>query len=234
MTVLLGLLLISTAPDGEIPSLPASEVAARVEQADARRLSQLAGYTGLRRYTLNNERFGKHAELVVRITFTPPAAKRFEVVSSAGSKVVINRILRKMVDAETEAAGVSRDTRISRANYDFADAGKETINGRRCYVLEAKPKQDTKFLFRGKIWVDSQDFAIVRIQGAPAKNPSFWIRKTEFVHTYDKFGPVWLATRNESHTDARIFGATTVTIEYFEYRVRTDMAQSESQASQQR
>ena len=48
-----------------------------------------------------------------------------------------------------------------------------------------------KFLYRGKIWVDAKDFAVVRIEGEPAKNPSIWIKKTEIAHLpvkVDNFG----------------------------------------------
>jgi len=37
------------------------------------------------------------------------------------------------------------------------------------------------------------------------------------VHRYGKTGPFWLPTLNHSRAEARIFGSTEVTIEYFDY-----------------
>lgn len=56
--------------------------------------------------------------------------------------------------------------------FDFKLAGTETINGHKCYVLEATPKpgyrppnRDTKALtgMRGKMWIDTQEFQWVKV-----------------------------------------------------------------------
>jgi hypothetical protein len=70
---------------------------------------------------------------------------------------------------------------------------------------------------KGRVWVDAEDFAMVQIEGKPAKSPSFWIKSTSFVHRYEKCGPFWFPVSNHSTSDARLFGATEVTIEYFDY-----------------
>lgn len=181
-------------------------------------MSALKQYTSVRRYTLDNRRFNKHAEMVVRMDFTAPGQKRFEVISESGSAIIRNRIFRKMMDSEMEAARAANSD-VTPRNYDFRLLGQEDVRGRKCYVLSTTPKEPNTYLFEGRIWVDAQDFAIVQINGRPAKNPSFWIRKTEFTHQYNKFGPFWLALSNVSHTDAMIFGRTDVTIEYYDYSI---------------
>ena len=57
---------------------------------------------------------------------------------------------------------------------------------------------------------------IVRMEGEPAKNPSFWIKSVHFVHTYGKHGPFWFPVSDRSVTDVRIFGNTEVNIDYFD------------------
>ena len=52
----------------------------------------------------------------------------------------------------------------------------------------------------------------------PAKNPSFWTKTVHFVHTYEKSGEFWFPVATESVTEARLFGATSLTIQYFEYQ----------------
>ena len=56
--------------------------------------------------------------------------------------------------------------------FQYRSLGQETVNGRRCHVIEATPKpgyrppnRDTKVLtgMRGKLWVDAQQFQWVRV-----------------------------------------------------------------------
>jgi hypothetical protein len=91
-------------------------------------------------------------------------------------------------------------------------------------VLIVKPRVSNKFLIRGRIWVDAEDLAIIRIEATPARSPSFWIRGTTVVHRYEKFGDFWLPVANTSRTNARLFGPTTVTINYSEYRINQQPA----------
>ena len=92
---------------------------------------------------------------------------------------------------------------------------------RSAYVLEVIPKRKEKYLFRGRIWVDAEDYALVRAEGNPAKNPSFWTKSTHFVQTYQKSGALWFAHSTQSVTNVRIFGAADVSIEYFDYAPKT-------------
>jgi len=74
-------------------------------------------------------------------------------------------------------------------------------------------------MIRGRIWVDAVDFAITRLEGSPAKNPSIWIRSVYVVHRYDRIGKFWLPVTNKSRAEARIFGTNDVGIEYFDYLI---------------
>jgi hypothetical protein len=135
---------------------------------------------------------------------------------------------------EAEAEASQQDTRernrIVPTNYDFRLAGSETTDGRLAHVLEIVPKTQNRFLIRGRIWVDAEEYAITRIEGTPARNPSFWTRSIRIVHRYGKTGPFWLPTLNHSRAEARIFGSTDVTIEYFDYLLSgTPLARFRSQ-----
>ncbi len=226
-----GLILLAAMQGAAPPPLTAAEIVDRMVRADNERLAALSGYTGTRRYRFENKRFNKHAEMTVQVTCDSRGAKIFQVISETGSGVVRNRILRKMIDAEQEASqkGERQQTRIIPANYDFRLLGTEPLVGHISYVLEITPKTQNKFLIRGRIWVDAQDFAITRIEGKPAKNPSFWITSVQVAHRYQRVGPFWLPMRNESRAQARIFGRTDVDIEYSDYvtTVRNEQARDE-------
>jgi hypothetical protein len=40
-----------------------------------------------------------------------------------------------------------------------------------CHVLSAEPLTKNKFFYRGRIWVDAEDFAEVGIAWVPMQNP---------------------------------------------------------------
>ena len=88
------------------------------------------------------------------------------------------------------------------------------------YVLNVEPKVESKFLYRGKIWVDAHDFAVTRIEAQPAKNPSFWTTKSLIHHTYQKLdNGFYLPRENKTVTSVRLGGTATLTIEYQSYQL---------------
>jgi hypothetical protein len=140
----------------------------------------------------------------------------------------------KLLEGESEASQpqVRELSRITPQNYTFAMGGIENFNQRPAYVLDIAPKSQNKYLVRGRIWVDTEDYAIVRVEGVPAKSPSFWIKSVHFVHTYQRTGPFWLPQTDRSVTDARIIGATDLTIEYFDYNANPPTISAFREAAQ--
>jgi len=59
----------------------------------------------------------------------------------------------------------------------------------------------------------------VRMEGSPAKNPSFWTRKVEFTRRYRKHGPFWLAASIESESEVLIAGKSSLRIDYLDYLI---------------
>jgi hypothetical protein len=217
-------LLPASAAADESPSSPnAEEIVARMSSRDLQRQVSIAGYAGMRRYVLDNQHFHKRAEMLVQVQGDPDGTKHFEVVSEEGWKAAHKHVLRKMLESESETSHpeARAKTRINPENYDFEFAGTEVIDGRTAYVLEVSPKRKDKYLFRGRIWVDAEDYALARAEGQPAKNPSFWTKSTHFVQIYQKSGLLWFPRSTQSVTEAHIFGTTDVNIEYFDYTPKT-------------
>jgi hypothetical protein len=126
-----------------------------------------------------------------------------------------------MIEAEIKSSrkGEREQSRILPTNYDFRLIGTDVSEGRPAYLLDLIPKTKNKFLIQGRVWVDAEDYAITRIEGTPAKNPSFWIKSVKVVHQYGKTGRFWLPVMNSSWAEGRIFGPTDVTIDYSDYVV---------------
>lgn len=197
----------------------ADDVVAKMVEHDSQRQSALHGYTSGRRYVLENPHRHKRAEMVVKMECLDDGTKRFETVSASGWGAARKHLFPKLLESESEASmpGARDRSRITPQNYSFTLLGQENVNQRPAYLIAISPKTQNKYLVEGKIWVDLEDYAIVRIEGKPAKTPSFWIKSVQFVHTYRKSGQFWWPESDRSVSDVRIVGSNILTIEYFDY-----------------
>lgn len=205
------------------PSLSLAEVVERMVARNQERTQALQAYTSTRHYHLEYHGIAgdRQADLVVAVSYQFPDRKEFTIVSEEGSKLLRDRVLKRLVEAEKEAAEGENQKRtaIHPDNYEFRLVGHERTPQREFYVLEAEPKVPNPYLFRGRIWVDGKDFAVVRIEGEPAENPSWWTKRNWIQHSYKKIGEFWLPARNETTTELRILGRSLLVIEYRDYRI---------------
>jgi len=213
--------VVAAEDSGPLPT--AEEIVTRMGSRDLQRQVSMEGYAGMRRYVLENPHLHKRAEMLVQVQGDRDGTKHFDILSEEGWKAAHKHVLRKMLESESETSHpeARAKTRINPDNYDFKIAGTEVIDGRTAYVLEVSPKRKEKYLFRGRIWVDAEDYALARAEGQPAKNPSFWTKSTHFVQIYQKSGLLWFPLSTQSVTEAHIFGTTDVNIEYFDYAPKT-------------
>jgi hypothetical protein len=217
--ILLSILATQEGPERAVPDV--NEVVSAMLQKDADRRSAFEGYTGTRTYVLENAAYNKRADMTVRIICQRDGTKVFEVLSASGWGGARKHVFSKLLETEATGSrpGSGDDSRVTPENYSFRMIGPDQINGRPAYALEVTPKLTKKYLIRGTIWVDAADYAIVRMEGSPAKSPSFFIKNVKFTHTYQKWGALWLAASDISVSDARIFGPTKVTITYRDYQM---------------
>jgi hypothetical protein len=193
-------------------------VAKNLERAKA-----LRAYEGTRTYRLTYRGFpsSRDAEMVVDVTYHAPGTKDFTIRSAIGSRLIIDKVFKKLLEAEREAltAGTQRLTALNSENYDFTMDDYESRPIGPMYVLTVKPRTANKFLYRGRIWVDANDFAVVRLEAEPSKNPSFWIRNSKIEQVYAKVSDFWLPVRNDTITSIRLGGQAELTIEYNNYHI---------------
>jgi hypothetical protein len=214
--------LPSTARAKDPAVLPASVIVDKMVAANARRAAELRGFQGTRFYHLQYHGLlgAKDASMQVLATYAAPDQRNYSVVSQSGSKLLLNRVLLKLLDSEKEAFRNQKQVELSPANYQFDLVGNERIaEGNSCYVLSVKPRKDNKFLYRGKIWVDASDFALVKMEGQPAKSPSFWIKDTDIESNWGKVGEYWLINHSISTSHIRMGGTAVLTIDYAGYKI---------------
>jgi len=189
-------------------ALTAEEIASQLEHADSKREKSVQGFSITRRYSLSNQRGDKVSVTNVEFTYGPNAQMTFSILGETGSEGLFRYVIRKIVQSEVDNSAVAQrsDSRMSLKNYTFRVLGSEIMQGRSCHVLEANPRRKSKFLIAGDIWVDAQEYAVVRLEGRPAANVSFWARKAYVVQHFRKLGDYWVLDRNHSTVEARILG----------------------------
>jgi len=201
-----------------LPQLVDKLVEKNLERSDA-----LQKYQGRRTYTLAYSGFpaSLHAEMVVDMTFEAPSTKQFKIVSQSGSQWLIDRVLKRLLETEQEASTEENRARVAlnSTNYDFSGLERQNTPDSCSYMVGVEPKIPSKLLYRGHVWVDEKDFAVCRIEAEPAKNPSFWIKKTDIHHTYAKIGDFWLPAENQSVSEIRGGGRAVLTIKYQNYEI---------------
>ena len=207
---------------GQVPlraTPTADEVMAIMFERDSQREMMGGGYSGSREYLFDNPKLNKRAEMLISVKCDADGTKHFQIVSEDGWKSAHKHVLHKMLESESDSSQpmIRPKTRIISKNYNFQMVELTTLNGRPTYVIDALPKRQDKYLFRGRIWVDAEDYALARVEGEPAKNPSFWTRSVHFVQQYRKSGDFWFPVLTSSVTEARLFGSTKVDIHYFDY-----------------
>src|SRR5947207_1897004 len=173
--------LDSTSPSSSVARpLTVDEVVNNLVRKDEERSRALQCSKATRVYRFSYHGFpsDREAEMTVDAIYRSPNNKTFKVISQSGSKLVVDRVFKKLLETEKEAATpeIRRNTLLNRDNYNFELAGYERTAQGGEYVLQVTPKVKNKYVYRGKIWVDDIDFAVTRIEAEPAQNPSFWTR----------------------------------------------------------
>jgi outer membrane lipoprotein-sorting protein len=204
--------------------LNAEQIVENLVSMNLKRAQALVAYQSTRIYRLEYKGFpgDRTAEMVVTVKYQAPETKEFEIVSTTGSKLLIDRVFKKLLQSEKEAFESENQKRIAlnQENYEFTLVGYEDDPaGGASYVLSVKPRTKNKYLFQGRIWVDAEQFAVVRIEAEPAKNPSLWIKNAKIETLYANVNDFWLPAHNHSVTAVRLGGHADFSIEYKDYRV---------------
>jgi hypothetical protein len=200
---------------------PADQIVERMQRHEAEQSKELKHYDAVRHYRVQYKGLGTLivATMEVEVNFDNRSGKTFRILSQSGSKLLCDKVLKRAVESEQEASKDKSSTALNPANYRFQVTGTEQLDGRPTYILQVEPLKQSKFLYRGRVWVDAVDYAVVKIDAEPAKNPSFWISRARIESANSKIDGMWLPLKTRSESKIRIGGAAVLTIDYGAYRV---------------
>jgi len=201
--------------------LTSAQIVEQLERHSLAQSGELKEYSALRHYTVEYRGFATtiNGKMDVEVNYSAVNGKTLRIISQSGSRFLCEKVLKRAVDSEKEASQDKTSAALTRANYRFLLRGNESVAGRPAYILDVDPLTASKFLFRGKIWVDAADFAVVKMETEPAKSPSFWIARTLIHYTGAKTNGFWLPQLVRSETKVRIGGTAVLTIDYGSYQV---------------
>jgi len=210
-------LLATLAPSSQVPSSTAeikspdlSLILQRLEDVQHQDPAQSRPYEVTREYKVfrgNNKQ--PSSEVVAQINFVPPDLKTYKITQVRGNSRG-EKMVRELLDRETESTKKRHGSEISRANYDFFFLRQENFGVVTEYVLGIVPKRKDKYILRGQIWVDASTFRIRRIEGVPAKSPSFWIKNVHITVQFAQLGSMWVPVSFDAIATVRFFGQYTL------------------------
>jgi len=203
------------------PDVAEDRLFAELDAHNELRKAALLDYTALRTYQVVDLKGKVHAEEVGRMEFRAPDQKKFVATSESGSGLIRRMALNPLIASEIEAAAGKEhhNSAITAANYSLKLLGEQQVGPYHCFVAQAVPKREDKYLFEGKLWIDVIDYAIARIEGHPAKKLSFWIERANFVRQYQKIDGFWLPQKDQTFVQVRLYGKKVLTIEHQNYVV---------------
>src|SRR5258708_30516176 len=151
--------------------LTVEQVDRKLQERNAQRAVALRQFNGTRIYRMQYRGFpsDRDAEMVVNVSYHAPNSKTFSVVSQSGSKFIIDRVFKKLLEGEQEAANEEnrRNTALSTENYEFTSAGYEATPAGAQDRVNPLPHTKNKMLYRGKICADAANRSCRRIAGQP-------------------------------------------------------------------
>ena len=113
------------------PSPDVDTILARMAQARAENRTHLRPYSVIRDYKLfGKEKQTAEANIIADVSFVPPDVKHYAIRQANGMRLA-EKIVRQMLDHETEIVKDYGSTDLTSANYDFRFVREEQLDGQR-------------------------------------------------------------------------------------------------------
>jgi hypothetical protein len=173
----------------------------RISDAQLQNRNRSIAYSVTREYRVfSADSVHPRSQVVAKVNFLPPNVKSYDIDQTTGG--MGEKVVRRILDHEVDATRDPRRMMINQHNYDFELVGEGDVGGTPCYKLGISPKHEHKDLLKATIWVGKNSYRILRIEGEPAKSPSFWVKEVHLVLEFAEVAGMWLQT--ETHASARL------------------------------
>jgi hypothetical protein len=203
-------------PAGTLPST--ENIVAHMREARARNRAQLRPHQVVRDYQLFGKEHESKSEVTAFINYVPPGVQNFTIQRDTGAHLG-EVIVRKILESEKQLLTNHGASDISPANYFFRLVRRDVLKGQPCYVLELRPLRKDSKLLDGLVWIDASSYMILRMEGEPARAPSWWLHNIHVALDFQAVHGMWLQTSLRSTANVRLLGEHTLVSHDVEYTV---------------
>ena len=183
--------------------------------------ASLAPRQSLRGASMNVEieaslpRLKKHGRLHALRRISAIGRITYEKLRFDGDGTVKNQVIARYLTAEAEAAtGAVTALGVTPENYKFKYKGMGESDGHSVHLFQVTPRKKRVGLYKGELWIDAATHLRVRESGYFVKNPSIFLKRIEFVRTYEIHDGISIPRRIHSVVDTRLVGKAEMTIDF--------------------
>ena len=210
---------------GQTPVIDNAAVIRGVDDSVKARMQNIAGYTVIEHYAVFRGQDETHpaAEMLVKTEYARDAGKSFTILSQSGSSLLRSEVLGTLLNNEKRMSqpGNVGAALIDSENYQMrmASNSRQQLDGRDCLMIELTPKRNSPYLFKGTLWVDATDYAIVQLKGMASKSPFFLTNAAQVTRQYANVNGFPMATHAMAVSSSSLLGQTIVKIDYKDYQI---------------
>ena len=124
----------------------------------------------------------------------------------------MDTIVARMLEARTRRRAQHRP-------YSFRFLHKDIHNHQPGHVLELRPLRKDAKLLDGLVWIDASSYLIARMEGKPARGPSWWVHNIDVALDFRAVHGRWLHTALRSTASVRLLGEHTLISHDVEYKM---------------
>lgn len=156
---------------------------------------------------------GDRAWMDVRTELDPYSGFRFTVEAEGGPRPLLERSLLSILRAEQQAHASGQVSRsaLTADNYLLRSAQPDPDGLVR---LRALPRRRESTLVDGVFVVTPDTADLLRVEGALARSPSFWVKEVEVSRHYARVRGHRVVVRLESRARIRFLGPSRLVVEY--------------------
>jgi len=155
-------------------------------------------------------RLAKKGELQALRSISKFGKITYRALGFSGDNTIKNEVISRYLTVESEP----HDTAITPANYKFKYKGNTQGDGRMLQIVQVTPKRKAVGLFHGELWLDAETGMPVREAGRFVKSPSIFLKRIEFVSSYEIKNGVAFPKHFESTVDTRLVGRAELSIDF--------------------
>jgi hypothetical protein len=208
-----------------------STVVQGIDASVQARIDNLAGYTVTEHYAVFRSHDEVHpaAEMTVKTVYRKGHGKSYTILFESGSSLLRSQVLGTLLDNEKRMSqpGNVETALIDSANYEMklTPNPQQQLDGRNCLTVSLTPRRVSPYLFKGTLWVDAKDYAIVQLDGTAAKSPFFLVSAAQVVRQYAEVNGFPMAMHAMAVSKSPLIGQTVVKVDYTGYQIEARQAQ---------